>query len=83
MRFNVFLPRSAWRFLGPTLVFTASVGLHEERTATELRHPETLRGRMPRSTDLPTMTLLNNNHPPKNIARRMTKKVTFKYEDFP
>lgn len=53
MRFNVFLPRSAWRFLSPTLVFTASVGLHEERTATEPRHPETLRGRMPRSTDLP------------------------------
>lgn len=30
MRFNVFLPRSAWRFLGPTLVFTASVGHAEE-----------------------------------------------------
>ena len=30
MRFNVFLPRSAWCFLGPTLVFTASVGPAEE-----------------------------------------------------
>jgi hypothetical protein len=36
MRFNVFLPRSAWRFLGATFVFKASVGLHEELTATEL-----------------------------------------------
>ncbi|HET7540933.1 MAG TPA: TolC family protein [Polyangiaceae bacterium] len=26
MRFNVFLPRGAWRFLGPTLVFTSGVG---------------------------------------------------------
>ena len=32
MRFTVFLPRSAWRFLGPTLVLTASVG-HAEETA--------------------------------------------------
>jgi len=29
MRFNVFLPRSAWRFLGPTCVFQASVGPSE------------------------------------------------------
>jgi outer membrane protein len=31
MRFNVFLPRGAWRFLGPTLAFTASVGHAAER----------------------------------------------------
>jgi len=34
MRFNVFLPRHAWRFFGPTLVFTASVG-HAESAAPE------------------------------------------------
>jgi len=69
MRFNVFLPRSAWRFLGPTFVLTASVGLHEERTATELRHPETLRGRMPRSTDLP----LSGRHPRAELERAIAK----------
>ena len=34
MRFNVFLPRGAWRFLGPTLFFATSVGHAEEPTDT-------------------------------------------------
>ncbi len=32
MRFNVFLPRSAWRFLGPTLILTTTVGHAQERS---------------------------------------------------
>jgi hypothetical protein len=75
MRFNVFLPRSTWRFLGPTLVFTASVGLHGERTATELRHPDTLRVRLPRSTDLPVPI-----RPPSSRTRARDRQVTTEFD---